>query len=432
MVATAALAGTLLAAPTAHATFHEMSIREVYPGSTAHPDSGYVELQMYAAGQNLVGGHALTVYDAGGTVIGTFTFSEKVPNAANQQTILIGDSGVQSTFGVAPDLTDAGLEIRRAGGAACWAGSIDCVSWGNFGGLTPSASGSPADPLGVPDGMALRRTIAPHCPTLLEAGDDSNASATDFSDATPEPRDNASPIVEEACTGPMVTIDSSPKDPTNGTAASFTYHSTPTAASYECKLDAAAFAGCEASGIEYAGPLASGKHTFQVRGKSGIGILGPTTSYSWHVDTTPPVATIDSHPVDHSPGASAPFTYHSSETGSSFECSLVEASAPDTFATCPSSGKTYTELADGEYTFKVRATDPAGNQGAAAAFEWTVDNSQVDMTPPQTTILSKPPDPSESPTASFTYESNEPGSTFECRLDGAASGSPSGWATAPC
>jgi hypothetical protein len=66
----------------------------------------------------------------------------------------------------------------------------------------------------------------------------------------------------------------------------------------------------------------------------------------------------------------------------------------------------------------VRATDPAGNQGNAAAFEWTVDNSLADTTPPQTTILSKPPNPSDSSTASFTYESNEPGSSFECELDG--------------
>jgi hypothetical protein len=406
-------------APAAHATFHEMSIRDVYPGSTVHPDSGYVELQMYAAGQNLVGGHALTVYGASGTAIGTFTFPSNVPNGANQQTILIGDSGVQSTLGVAPDLTDAGLEIRAAGGAACWAGSIDCVSWGGFAGSTPSASGSPADPLGIPDGMALRRTIAPGCPTLLEVTDDSNVSAADFSDATPQPRDNASAITEQTCTGPESTIDTKPKNPTNATAASFTYHATPTAASFECKLDAAAFAACDAGGVEYAGPLAEGMHTFQVRAKNGTGTLGAPASYTWRIDTTPPTAILDSHPPNPSAGASVNFTYHSSETGSSFECSLVEASAADAFSACSSTGKTYTSLADGEYRFAVRAKDGAGNQGAATSFEWTVDNSLADTTPPQTTIVSKPPDPSPSSTAAFTYESNEPGSSFECKLDGA-------------
>lgn len=56
-----AAAAALLATP-AGATFHEMSIREVYPAG----DAGYVELQMWAGGQNFVGGHHLVVYGAGG------------------------------------------------------------------------------------------------------------------------------------------------------------------------------------------------------------------------------------------------------------------------------------------------------------------------------------------------------------------------------
>lgn len=414
----AALAATLAWAPTADATFHLIKIREVYPGSAAHRTSGYVELQMYASGQNLLEGHALTVYDSAGTATGTFTFPSDVANAASQQTILIGDSGVQSTFGVTPDLIASGIGISPAGGAACWAGSIDCVSWGNFSGSTPSVSGSPADPLGIPDGKALRRTTEPGCPTLLEEGDDSNESTTDFSDSTPNPRNDSSPIVETSCTGPTTTIDSKPANPTKSTSASLSYHSTPAGASFECKLDAGAFQPCSASGIEYAGPLAEGSHTFQVRGTGAGEVLGATASYSWTVDTTAPTATIDSHPTDPSPGASAAFAYQASESDSTFECSLAPEGSADSFSTCPSTGNTYTGLANGTYVFKVRATDLAGNQGTAAAFEWTVNNSLSDMIPPQTTILSKPPDPSESPTASFTYESNEPGSTFECELDG--------------
>jgi hypothetical protein len=52
-------------------------------------------------------------------------------------------------------------------------------------------------------------------------------------------------------------------------------------------------------------------------------------------------------------------------------------------------------------------------------------NSQapIDMpcpTPPNTTINSKPPSATNSTTASFTYSSSQQGSTFECRIDGAA------------
>lgn len=420
IVLIALLGGALVGAPSAEATFHEMSIREVYPGSAAHPDSGYVELQMYAAGQNLVGGHALTVYNAAGAAIGTFTFPANVANAADQQTILIGDSGVQGAFGVAPDLTDSGLEVRAGGGAACWAGTIDCVSWGNFAGSTPSPAGKPADASGIPDGKALRRTIEPSCPTRLDAVDDSNDSATDLLDATPAPRSNSSPIVESACTGPSTTIDSKPANPTKATSASFAFHSVPPAASFECKLDTGSFVACSSGMIEYPGPLVEGTHAFQVRAKDAGDHFGVAATYGWRVDITAPTVTIDSHPADPSRGDSAAFAYHASESGASFECSLAAGAAPATFSPCASSGKAYANLADGEYSFEVRAKDAAANQGNPVAFAWTVDNSLADTTPPQTTILSKPTNPSDSSTVSFKYASSEPGSHFECAMDSAA------------
>jgi large repetitive protein len=414
----------LLAAPAAQATFHLIKVREVYPGAA---NDSYVELQTYAAGQNFLTGHSLTVYDASGALAHKSTFSSSVANGQNQATVLVGDSGVQTSFGVAPDLVDAELAIPAAGGAACWnAGGIpaDCVAWGSFNGgsafetATATSAGSPASPGGVTAGKAIRRTIEPGCPTLLEEGDDTNSSLADFFEVAPAPRNNGSPIVETTCAGaPNTVIDEKPAIITNSTSAAFTYEA-PTATGYECKLDAAAFAPCSSSGIEYTG-LAEGTHSFQVRGFNASGPDPTPASYSWTVDTTPPTTVIDLHPDDPSPGGSASFAFHASETGSSFECSLSAGAAADSFSAC-SSGKTYTALADGEYTFKVRATDPAGNQQPVpTTFSWTVDNSLADTTPPQTKIDSFPPDPSPVSTASFTYESNEPGSSFECALDAA-------------
>ncbi len=413
------LAGVLVLAPTARAAFHEILIREVYPGSLAQPDSDYVVLQMYVGGQQFVAGHALTTYTAAGAQSGTFTFPDSLSNGASQQTILVGDTGVDGAFGVAPDLANASFALDPTGGAVCWAGSFDCAAWGAFAGSTPSASGSPADPLGIPNGMALRRTIEPGCPTLLQAADDTNNSADDFLDATPQPRNNASAIAEKACTGPTTTIDSKPANPTKATSASFAYHASQAGASFECRLDGAAFAGCDSDGIDYAGPLTDSTHTFQVRAKSEAGFLGAAVSYTWRVDTAAPTATITAKPANPSPGASASFSFNSSESGSSFQCSLAAGAAADDFSAC-TSPKIYSSLADSEYTFKVRATDAATNQGTAAVYEWTVDNSLVDETPPDTLIDSAPPDPSESSTAAFTYHSTEPGSSFECKLDGAS------------
>lgn len=421
----AAAAAALGIAPAAEATFHLIKVREVHPSSG---QDSYVELQMYAGSQTFLGGHAMTLYDASGALVHSSTFSSGVANGLNQATILIGDSGVQSLFGVAPDLVDSSLAIPAAGGAACWnAGGLpaDCVAWGNFSGgaalqtATGTTVGSPASPGGVTADKAIRRTIEPGCPTLLEESDDSNQSAADFAEVTPAPRNNASAITETTCAGaPNTAIDDRPPLTTNSTSASFTYEA-PTATSYECKLDGAAFAACEAAGIEYNG-LLDGTHTFQVRGRNVSGPDPTPASYSWKVDTVPPATTIDQEPPDPSPGASVTFKFHASETNATFECSLMPEGQPDSFSSC-TSPRTYSGLADGPYAFRVRATDAAGNlQATPTAYSWTVDNSLADTTPPETTITGHPTDPSTSSEVSFSYVSNESGSSFECVLDGAA------------
>jgi hypothetical protein len=416
------LMALLVAVPAAQASFHLIKVREVYPAG----DASYVELQMYEAGEYLVAGHHLVVYNANGSVANDFSLPSNVSiSSPNNATVLIADSGYAGAFpsGPAANELDSNLNLSAAGGAVCWTDGSppDCVAWGNFTGPLPShvppfVVGSPASPGGVTAGKALRRSIAPACATFLEAGDDSDSSATDFSEATPQPRANASAVTETPCVLPTVTIDSKPANPTKSASASFTFHSSPAGASFECKLDLEAFAACT-SGISYPGPLSDATHSFQVRAKDASG-TGAATSYSWRVDTTAPSTIIDSHPVDPSPGKSAAFTFHADETGSSFECSLDEGAKVGSFSSCVS-GKSYASLADGGYTFNVRAKDTATNQGTPASFSWEVDNSLADTTPPQTSIGARPPDPSPSASAFFNYESNEAGSSFECALDGA-------------
>src|SRR4051794_12045252 len=128
---------------SAPATFHEMSIREVYAGSS---ESQYVELQMWAAGQNLVAGHLLKIYSAAGGVTSTSAFGNDVPNGASQSTILLATAAAEAEFGVTADTELAAGSLDPAGGAVCWE-NLDCVSWGSFGGFTgpaPSPTGTPA------------------------------------------------------------------------------------------------------------------------------------------------------------------------------------------------------------------------------------------------------------------------------------------------
>jgi hypothetical protein len=422
------LVGSILAflalivpAQPALATFHLVSISEVYPGSVAHPDSSFIELQMYDEGQNFVGNHAIVLLDSTGNPTGTFTFPSDLPgNGTNQQAMLVGDDDVEATFGVKPDLVDADFNLSASGGAACWAESIDCVSWGDFEGSTPSPAGIPADGSGIPDGVAIaRRTSGGACSNLLDEADDTNDSDDDFVDAPPVPQNYTTVPAPPACTPPAPTpatlLDSKPASFTKSTDAVFAFHSNPAGASFECRLDRLSFQDCDSGSVTYAGPLSEGTHNFRVRASNANG-AGAPVSFVWTVDLTAPVANITSHPLDPSPGQSASFRYGSNEGGSKFECRLSPLEAA--FTPCDTQPKVYSSLADGDYEFEVRAIDRAGNvQPAATAFLWTVDNALLDTTPPDTAILSKPPDPSASPVAVFTYSSNEPGSRFQCKLD---------------
>ena len=192
----AALAVGLLLPSTSAAAFHLMKVREVGV-DTADPAVAYVELQMYASGQNFVAGHELTLYDAAGTS-STATLTSNVANGGTQRSILIGTPEAASTFAADFGGLPPGF-LEPAGGAVCFE-TIDCVSWGSFSGAAAGATGAPAPALQA--GASLERTIAPGCDTLLEAGDDSNDSATDFALATPTPRNNATAPSERACTDP--------------------------------------------------------------------------------------------------------------------------------------------------------------------------------------------------------------------------------------
>ncbi len=130
-------------------------------------------------------------------------------------------------------------------------------------------------------------------------------------------------------------------------------------------------------------------------------------------DTTPPETTIDTGPTGTVSATDATFTF-SADEAATFECSLD--SAPYTPCTSPTQ---YTGLATGPHTFTVRATDTAANTDPTPATRtWTITGSG-DTTPPETTIESAPADVGFATSATFTFSSSEPGSTFECSLDGA-------------
>jgi hypothetical protein len=440
----------LVFSPAAEATFHEMSIREVYPGGA--DNASYVELQMWAGGQDLVGGHHLVAYNPDGSVNEDFALLSNVANGANQSTILVADSEYSVVFDEkpAPDESDAKLNLSAVGGAVCWieGSPPDCVAWGDFTGPLPShlpelKVGTPASsPGGVAAGKALRRSIAKGCSTLLDPPptDDSDDSAADFSEVNPNPRDNATPPIEKACPPiPNTAIDKKPANPSKETAASFTYHAIPgTEATFECRLDGAAFASCPGAGIKYPGPLSEATHTFDVRAVNPTGTDATPASYTWTIDTTvvdetPPETTILSAPPNPSTSSTASFTYESSEGESSFECALDGGFAP-----CLAGGITYSGLGNGAHAFRVRAIDSSNNVDPdPASYSFTVMlaapspaagppvSSLLPLPSPEpavraeTIVVAKPGARTADRTPTFRFRATAPGATFQCKLDGA-------------
>ena len=240
-----------VAAAPAGATFHLIKISEVHPDVSSNGD--YVELQMYADFQNLVGGHSVGIYNGGGYYINSpYVLPGNVPNGQTQRTVLIGNSGVAAATGVTPDFVIPGFEIPNQG-TACWLTStggtpatdsgLDCVSFGETfaGAPSPTGTGAPT----VPAGKSVTRKISPGCPTFLEASDDTDVSATDFAITDPSPRNNSTVPTELPCgtnppgdtTPPNTKLKKRPPDRTRDRTPTFRFVSTEQGSRFRCKLD---------------------------------------------------------------------------------------------------------------------------------------------------------------------------------------------------
>jgi RTX calcium-binding nonapeptide repeat (4 copies) len=191
--------------------YQQNMIRQIHP-SNPFPDFGgeWVELQMYADGQNAVQGKVIRTFDPSGFqfslyVIGTGPGPHPgAPNGENQRTILISSlftpaPGVNADF-VAPP---GDLQMTGEDGAVCFTENnppaytpIDCVAYGNFTGSIPDI-GTPA--VRTPFESTLERGIARGCPTALDPLDDSNNSSADFALSTRPPRNNSTPPTETLC-----------------------------------------------------------------------------------------------------------------------------------------------------------------------------------------------------------------------------------------
>jgi large repetitive protein len=200
------------------------------------------------------------------------------------------------------------------------------------------------------------------------------------------------------------TITSAPANPTNSQAATFAFTGASSGATYECTLDStSAFTACT-SPKAYGG-LSAGTHTFRVRVKDKSKYSDPTV-FTWVIDlAAPPAPAITAHPSSQTSATTASLSFTDSEAGVGFQCKLDAGS----YAACTSPAS-YSGLALGSHTFSVQAKDAAGNVSGATSFTWSV-------VPPTPTITSKPANPTNQTSASFSFSDTLAGVTYVCALD---------------
>ena len=240
-----------------------------------------------------------------------------------------------------------------------------------------------------------------------------------------DPAGNTSPAsavlgFSTLATPPSTTLTQKPTALTNVAAAQFAFTGNRSDDVFECSLDGGAFASCT-SPKSYT--LPDGPHTFVVRARDILGNVDQNPpSYTWTIDTTPPVVTLGTPSPASSPthvtSMSLPFSANETST---FTCAL-DSVAP---AVC-SSPAGYASLADGAHTIAVVATDAAGNASAPARYAWTVDTvlPVVSLTATPAAALTN------QTSIGFTFTADKAGSAFQCSIDSAtaaACSSPKGY-----
>ncbi|MCP3145283.1 Ig-like domain-containing protein, partial [Pyxidicoccus xibeiensis] len=216
---------------------------------------------------------------------------------------------------------------------------------------------------------------------------------------------------------PDTAIVSGPPSQTNSTSATFDFTSPDSPVTYQCSLDGAAFVACT-DPVTFSN-LADGNHTLAVRAVNALGTVDPSpATYSWTVDRTPPVApTIDSPADGAIVGTPTPTITGTGEPNSNIFLELdgvthgpipVDGSGNWTFTTPVA-------LDEGPYTVSVTGVDAAGNTVGPVTSTFTVD-----LTGPNTLIVSGPPAISRVATATFDFDQENGGVSYQCSLDGSS------------
>src|SRR6186713_229967 len=210
---------------------------------------------------------------------------------------------------------------------------------------------------------------------------------------------------------------------------------------FECSMDRGVFGSCVSTNTVNVG---DGTHTFSVRSEDNAGNKDSTpASFTWTVDTTPPMTSIISA-IDgnnntisdngNSESTSIRFNFSGTDTGGAgvdhLECNIDNSK----YVACTSPFVFPNLLKDGIHTFNVRSIDNAGNKDSTpTSFSWIVDTSSPlisinTATDGNGNLLSNDGNTSSN-SATISFTGNDTGGKegkgvgikeFKCSLDGAS------------
>ncbi len=162
--------------------------------------------------------------------------------------------------------------------------------------------------------------------------------------------------------------------------------------------------------------LSEGVKSFSGTAMDKAGNWSEVKSFSWVVDQTAPILTLNLAPSSLTSSQRSRFEFSAidSFTGvASYSCQIDSVTTVD----CSEFFET-TLNRHGTHQFKVTATDGVGNTSDPTSFTWNLD-----LKAPNLTILEKPSDITKEKTALFRFEGMDDGSPisqFSCSLDGSS------------
>ncbi|HVL63810.1 MAG TPA: Ig-like domain-containing protein [Actinomycetota bacterium] len=207
-------------------------------------------------------------------------------------------------------------------------------------------------------------------------------------------------VVVDDTPPPAPLIGSTPANPSASPDATFTFSSSETGVSFDCRLDGTAFGSCSTP-MSFSG-LGDGLHVFEVRAVDAAGNRSDATAYTWTIDTDAPAVAI-AFPANGGSYNDSKFTAGCGTTNTGDLCGTAGTGATEVLVSIRTSGGTYwngsafasatevlltasgttswsfpfaaSNLPEGSYVVRAVARDAAGNTGSSSS-SFTIDRTR--------------------------------------------------------